>query len=575
MLTISVVRNIDYYTDLSAEDYYASGSEPEGSWEGKGSTLLGLSGKVEVAVYRKVLEGLSPNGDEKLVANPGEGHRPGWDLTFSAPKSVSLMWAGSSEPVRESISKLHHKAVRSAIKLLEDEAAETRRGADGVKREKTVGLTAITFEHCVSRALDPQLHTHCLIANVAPRYDGSWGTIESRNLYQWQRAAGAAYRAELAFGLTSLGIEIELQDDAFRVSKIPESVCEEFSKRSAVIREALKKYGGIRSGSKLGDLISLYTREKKTTYERADLLKDWQARLSQFGLTPDHLGSTDPQFVKSRLSIDSGKQALTSNMLESLTEQKTVFRKQDVFQACFKLALSQRLSAKEAASIAFDALSHAHTVSLGLDERNNQVFTTFRALQEEQEMLESAKSLSSQKHFGVDDELVALSMSRQSIQLSEEQIEGIWSVCGQTSLAILQGSAGAGKSASMKCVREVYERSGFKVLGGAVAKLAADNLNRETGITSHTVAKILSDLDAGRFEFNEKVVLIVDEAGQLGVSQLARLLAEAEKASSKIVLVGEDKQLDSIQQGGSLRYLSRSDIIGASRVETIRRQREE
>jgi ATP-dependent exoDNAse (exonuclease V) alpha subunit len=187
-------------------------------------------------------------------------------------------------------------------------------------------------------------------------------------------------------------------------------------------------------------------------------------------------------------------------------------------------------------------------------------------------MIEQATCLRKNYWTQVDDNVVNHSIGNQPFDLSDEQQFAVRNVCDDSQLSILQGSAGAGKSASMLCVREIYQAHGKRVIGAAIAKAAANNLANEAKINCHTIARLLLSLDADKPPLERGDVLIVDEAGQLGTFQINQLFTFAHEIGFKIILVGEDKQLDAIQHGGVLKYLSSPEIIGTTRVETIRRQ---
>ncbi len=195
-----------YYGSLGREDYYTKGGEPPGTWTGKGAEKLGLSGTVGESELLKAFQGYHPSSGEALIKNAGEKHAPGWDATFSAPKSVSTAWAVSDADTSQAIQAAHAAAVKEAVKYLEDEAVFSRRGHGGEIREQTQGLIAAEFEHSTNRNQDPDLHTHVLIFNVAERQDGSWGGVDLDTRYKM--AAGALYRVELAFLLKEMGFSI-------------------------------------------------------------------------------------------------------------------------------------------------------------------------------------------------------------------------------------------------------------------------------------------------------------------------------------------------------------------------------
>lgn len=179
---------------------------------------------------------------KRLEDEPGQrGRRPGFDLTFSAPKSVSVLWALGSSDVRRKIASAHAVAVRDAFAYLEDEAALTRRGKGGVNRERT-GLVAALFPQGTSRANDPDLHTHAVVLNVGVRNDGTTGSIDGRVLYHHKLTAGALYRSSLAHELSrELGVEIVPRQSWFELKGVPDSLCRVLSKRRQDIERVMRK----------------------------------------------------------------------------------------------------------------------------------------------------------------------------------------------------------------------------------------------------------------------------------------------------------------------------------------------
>ena len=158
----------DYYLKAAQQEYYTKSLGPPGQWFGRGAAELGLHGKVEVAQLRNVFDGKSPDGAQQLVQEQKWKERErqcGWDMTFSAPKSVSVLWAMSDAETRAKIESTHRSAVEKAVSFLEREAGITRRGAGGKTWEKAKLMFAL-FQHGTSRATDPQLHTHAVLVNL-------------------------------------------------------------------------------------------------------------------------------------------------------------------------------------------------------------------------------------------------------------------------------------------------------------------------------------------------------------------------------------------------------------------------
>tara|TARA_R110001583_G_C5669027_1_gene410514 strand:+ start:3262 stop:5796 length:2535 start_codon:yes stop_codon:yes gene_type:complete len=567
---MNAINNLDYYSDLAKDDYYLSGGEPKGMWAGLGARCLGLTDKVDTKDYRHVFRGYAPGGTP-LCENHGDKHRAGWDLTFSAPKSVSLVWALLDEKERQQIQAGQLKAVKQGLHFIEKHAAITRRGHGGQQQESVVGLVGALFEHSTSRAQDPQLHTHCLIANIAPRHDGTWGTLESRHLFLWQKAAGAVYRATLANHLREMGFHIEQPDekDHFEVKGVSRSICRHFSKRAQAIEAAMETLNVSNSSSKIGDTIALNTRAHKQRIDRPALFKEWHSMLNTLGFTSKHLASIQDK------NIEVVPMPLPlSSIIERVVEKQAVFRLQDLYAAVAIEAQWQHTDLCEIEYTVQAMIEQQDIVSLGCDLTNNQLFSTPAMIALEKILIEHADKLQQQNHYQLPEHIISHAVAQQAIHqgfsLSDEQIEGVFSMC-QSSLDILQGAAGAGKSTSTQAVKIAYESMGFNVIGATIARQAANQLEEETGIASSTLAKLLTELESGKTKLTNTVV-VVDEAGQLSSPDLTTLMTAIYNAGGKLILVGEQQQLDAITHTGSLRYLSQRQ--GCARVKTIRRQRQ-
>ena len=286
MLSLAKVKGDgSYYLDLAKEDYYLKGGEPPGKWLGEGARLLKLRGEVIREDFRALWSGRSRDGNP-LVQNPdAPGRQRAWDLTFSAPKSVSVLFAMAPPSIRDGIQAAHAAAVGAALGYLEKEAGATRRGKAG-KTLESAALVVAAFEHGTSRAQDPQLHTHALLLNVAVRPDGTTGTLHTKGIYEHKMAGGAIYQTELARGLEALGFRIEPTRVAFEVAGVPKSVTDAFSKRRAEIEASLSSQG--LSSARAAEVAALATRKTKVAHlPRESLRETWQALGSSMGFGPD------------------------------------------------------------------------------------------------------------------------------------------------------------------------------------------------------------------------------------------------------------------------------------------------
>lgn len=278
-----IQASLGYYGHLGQDDYYTRGSEPPGRWAGEGAARLSLDGPVIRSEFEAALNGIDPKTGDRLTPLGGrhQNHAAGWDVTFSAPKSVSVLWALSDPDKRSAVENAQRMAVATATRHLEQTAAFARRGKGGAIREPTAGLLLAKFDHHTSRDLDPQLHTHVFVFNLAPRKDGTWGAIVSRELYKAQKQAGTVYRAALAAELERQGHTIERSDDSFRVAEIPRDVERAFSKRRQAIEVAAEAHG-YRSPKGM-EMAALRTRQPKRSIGRDALFDTWRAEARALG----------------------------------------------------------------------------------------------------------------------------------------------------------------------------------------------------------------------------------------------------------------------------------------------------
>jgi conjugative relaxase-like TrwC/TraI family protein len=317
---------LGYYGHLGRDDYYTRGAEPPGGWAEEAAARLSLHGPVTRSDFESALRGIDPKTGERLANLGGRAqqHAAGWDLTFSAPKSVSVLWALSEPKDRPAIERAQHVAVAAATKHLEQTAAWARRGKGGAIREQTAGLLMAKFDHHTSRELDPQLHTHVFVFNLAPRKDGTWGAIVSRELYKTQKQAGAVYRDALARELERDGHAIErTPNSGFRVAAIPRHVERTFSKRREAIEAAAATHG-YRSAKGM-EHAALRTRQAKSTMPREQFYDAWKAEARAMGfelgrtrtLIADERRYSPPIKTTADLDVAVGKLAAAARMIDT------------------------------------------------------------------------------------------------------------------------------------------------------------------------------------------------------------------------------------------------------------------
>lgn len=354
----------DYYT--AAFNYYAGDVEAL-RWLGKGSERLGLTGIVEKEQMLALLEGYLPNG--QVLKNKKGEHRPGFDMTFSAPKSVSILSGLGADSM---LSQLHDKAVEKAIGLIEKEFAQARVVIGGkVHYVDTGNLVVAAFRQPSSRANDPALHTHGVTTNItvtsedgkarslASDINGNFGVIEQ--LQQHVTYAGLLYRTELANLLKEQGYRLrDVGKGMFEIDGVPEGVLKEFSTRRADIEEKMKEKGW--EGARLASKATLLTRNAKEEHDINVLRTDWQKRAELLGFdayafVTSHKADCEPKAFGFFTSIKEklferfyGKDDLTSLQakeavfvaIETLSQQTSVFELRQLKEAALKHTLFQR-----------------------------------------------------------------------------------------------------------------------------------------------------------------------------------------------------------------------------------------
>ena len=247
MLNIGKLRRggENYYLNSVArgvEDYYLGSGEAPGYWLASGARELGLSGEVGDDQLRNVLRGKGPDFAD-LLGKVNKAERvPGFDLTFLAPKSVALLHELGRGETRAEVGAAHEGAVAAALAYLEEHASGARRGKGGRRSIGSKGFIAAAFRHRTSRAGDPLLHTHVLVANLIQGVDGKWGAVDAKHLYRHAKTAGYLYQAHLRSELTRrLGVEWDqVRKGAADVEGISKESIKAFSKRRAEVKAHLE-----------------------------------------------------------------------------------------------------------------------------------------------------------------------------------------------------------------------------------------------------------------------------------------------------------------------------------------------
>ncbi|MBV8160565.1 MAG: relaxase domain-containing protein [Acidimicrobiia bacterium] len=561
MLTIGRLGRgqVQYYLDTVAGDddgYYTRAGESKGRWHGRGAARLGLDGEVAPEDLRAVLDGRGPRTGEALGTQRSD-RRCGFDLTFSAPKGVSLLALLGPPDVQREVLAAHRAAVAQTLDDLEARAAWVRRGRDGSDHERADRLVEAGFVHHSSRAGDPQLHTHVLVANLAATDDGRWSAPDARAFYAYAKTGGFLYQAALRAELTDrLGLEWGpvtagmAEPAAFSAAQL-----RAFSRRREQIEATLAEVGA--HSGRAAQVAALHTRRPKDTGATLETMRAaWQLRAQEAGIDVGEITRDLTPGRRSPLDLDALRTELCAP--GGLTHHDSTFDTYAVLRAVAERA-GPGASPAEVDNATGAVLGGPEVVRLGEGRWDAGRFTTRELLALEAQVLGAASRDSSTGAVSLS--IVEETLAERPNLAAEQQDMVRRLVAPGRAVEVVVGVAGAGKTFALEAANAAWQTAGVPAIGAALAARAAAGLEQATGIRSVTVARVLTDLDRDGHAFARRGVVVVDEAGMVGTRDLARLVAAAGQADARVVLVGDHRQLPEIEAGGILGALAERGAV--------------
>ena len=590
-LTVGQEAYYEQQVAAGLDDYYAGRGESPGIWAGRGAELLGLGGVVEEGDLGTLLRGTNPASAARLRTpvrertitvrvldrQNGEWREErkrlapvsGFDLVFSCPKSVSIVHAlTDDERVRREISEAHEASWQAALGYLEREACVVRRGRAGAVREHGEGFVAAAFRHRTSRAQDPHLHTHVIVANLARSDDGEWRALDGEAILRTYRlAAGYLYEANLRHELARrLGVGwMEPFKGMAELEGVPEEAVRAFSTRRQSLLEHMEARGT--EGFAASRVAALATREEKEQVDLPRLREDWNARAAEHGLGRRELRALVglPRLAR---AIDLAVAAEQILGRDGFTAKQTTFTLPEL--VCAVAGTVRSGASVEVVVEAAEKLATFPGVELVEPERapgRPARFTTRELLEVEHEALEIAIT-------GRDVDAPRAAPGGVAIEertgLTVEQRVLVRKACLSGDRVVCAvGVAGSGKTSALRVLGAAYRQAGIPILGAAPSGRAADELESATGIRSTTMHRLL--LDAQREGgLPRGCVLVLDEAGMAETRILTPLLRLIDDAGGKAILVGDPGQLPAVGAGGLFPALC--DRLGAIGLSENHRQ---
>jgi conjugative relaxase-like TrwC/TraI family protein len=577
------------------DDYYAGRGESPGLWAGSGARGLGLVGVVEDGALGTLLRGVDPATGKELRApvreriitvrtldlESGEWREEpkrlasvsGYDLVFSCPKSVSILHAlTDDERVRREISVAHEAAWQAAVGYLEAEACVVRRGHGGAAREHGEGFVAAAFRHRTSRAQDPHLHTHVIVANMARTADGEWRALDGEAILRTYRlAAGYLYEAQLRHELTRrLGLEwTEPAKGMGELARVPKQAVRAFSTRRQSLLEHMEALGT--EGFAAARVAALATREAKEQVDLPRLREQWLDRAAQHGLGRRELRRLGSGRQLEPACLESEDLAGRLLGADGLTATQTTFSHAEFVRA---VAGSLRDGAPvERVLAAAEELSRFPRIELiepGEIPGRPARYTTCELLELERDALELASAGRDVGAPAADGRTVLRTLADSDLACEQQRLVREAALSRDRVVCVI-GAAGTGKTTALRTLNDALRGSGVPVVGAAPSGRAADELASGSGIPSSTLHRLL--LDAAREGgLPRGCVLVVDEAGMAETRVLAPTLELVRQAEGKAILVGDPGQLPAVGAGGL--YAALCDRLGALDLTENHRQHE-
>ena len=545
-------------------------NQPDGGG-GRGLPAVGLSGDVAGSELRALLEARHPLDGSTLGRRFGNSSARGFDATFSAPKSVSALWALTPDAfVRAEVLAAHDQAVAAAMAWFETHGAVTRRGRDGVDQVDTNGITAALFRQHTSRTVDPQLHTHAVIAAKVQDPTGKWLSLDARFLKKQQRTIGWLYDASLRGELTRrLGVTWErqldgLEDGPADLTCIPEAVREVLSQRSAQVKakhdELIRRWSEENDGAQADrETIARLERSAAVTSrppnqhgtDAMTLHDTWRTQARAAGLDPDRL-------TPARLDRCPQESGITDTMLiaealHHVAEESSTWLRADIARhLAILIPAGSGATATEVVAKIDRLATFAEAQCLGLaphrpaeparrdgrpiaEHITDRRLTTPTIIDEETRLQRWAENSAREiNRAGVDPQETAAA-----------------AIAGTATLVVVVGPAGTGKTHTTARAVHHLRGQGRPVVGLAPSGKAADVLAKEAGCATTTLAGFLTQHRPGHpTRWPAGTTVILDEAAMANTADLFRLVDLVQRQRWRLIAVGDAAQLAAVGRGG-------------------------
>jgi conjugative relaxase-like TrwC/TraI family protein len=546
-----------YFTEhLSVGGYYGENARVQGQWLGEGAIALGLAGTVVENQFLALCENQNPQTGGRLTQRQKAARRVFYDFTFSPPKSVSVAALVAAD---ERIVSAHARAVKLALGELERFAAVRLRRQNSKAHRRTGNIVAALFQHETSRALDPHLHTHCVVFNATyDNAEGRWKALENCEMLGAQKYAENVYYHKLAQSLREFGYTItNSQRGDFEIAEIAPEICERFSKRHREIDEKTRAFLAsypekhAENEAAIREHIAHKDRARKTSDIGSERLQElWLSQLSVEEVASLRQAERrDGQFEQNFSAAEAVTWAETH-----LFERRSVVLEHELWR--------HALEAARGASVSLAEIKTETASRVYLRDDTGKVAHR-DVLAREWEIVQAARD-------GIGGHAPLATVPRSS-GLAEDQSRALDVILrSRDFITLFRGGAGTGKSFVLRAVQEAIDGNKRRSLVLAPQRQQVIHLARDGLIGTQTVRECLQ-----RGDLAERAIVIVDEAGQLDGRQLLDLIRLVRERGGRLVLCGDTRQHGPVEASDALRAIERYSGLRAAELNQIRRQEPE
>ena len=593
-----------YYVE-QLPNYYLQSGEPRGVWLGDGAQLLSLTGEVDDDAFIALMDGLDPSRPDRHLGRAYDDKSVrGFDVTCSAPKSVSVLFALGDVGIRRQVLAGHDAAVAALAGWIEHHAHTRYRIGGEVAIVDAKGIVAAAFRQHTSRALDPQLHTHLVIPNRVKSPDGRWLALDARLIKHDQQSLSAMYHAALRSELTyRLGVRWNVPEHGIsEISDVPEEILAEFSSRTADVRrridakldrflETMGREPTPRERWRLEREAAIDSRPAKAhSLDAAVLHEQWAEQVRALGHEPERVLIAALDRVATPAGIErSTAQAIVDQAMATMSERQSTWRPTQLHREIGAAIPTETGIDADRLVRWIDRVVDDTTASRCIDLskpipkdallRNDgrpvsesvldRALTTQAILDQEADLIAWADQRLT--YDGADN---PAAIARSIVELNSAQGQAAASVAGSDDLVLVVGPAGTGKTTALAPAVSQLRADGRAVFGVAPSATAAEVLATETGVQADTLDKLLIEHRLNRpperrYDLPIGATVIVDEAGMMPTAKLAELADLADIKGWRIALVGDPMQFSAVGRGGMFGLLV--DTFGAVELDRVHR----